>query len=232
MVSRVPGGQTRRVAGLRDLNKAKRRDAILDATVALFGERPSDEVTTEEIAALAEVAPATVYNLIGTRDDVVRAVVARILAELADSLTRLDPTDPIAAAQLVVDQTVQAFVADSGAFRQIVRLAPRASSVGTELTDPSEFQVAAMRNAQQLGIIRPDIDAGALARQIYLSYTGAMTLWSAGRLDDDGFSTAARHGLYTALAAAAVDEARDPFLDQVRVLGKLLETEMWNPGTP
>jgi AcrR family transcriptional regulator len=217
--------------GLRDVNKAKRRDAILDATVALFGQRPSEHVTTEEIAAKAGIAPATVYNLIGTRDDVVRAVVARILAELAESLADLDPTDPIAAAELVVDQTVQAFVADSAAFRQIVRLAPRASSVGTALVDPSEFQVTAMRTAQQLGILRADIDAAAVARQIYLSYTGAMTLWSAGRLDDDGFSTAARHGLFTALAAAAVDSQRERFLDQVRVLGATLEIDRWHHET-
>jgi AcrR family transcriptional regulator len=230
-VSAMPGGHTRRMAGLRDVNKAKRRDAILDATVALLARRSSNEVTTEEIATLAGVAPATVYNLIGTRDDVLRAVVGRILAELAASLEQLDPTDPIAAAELVVDQTVRAFVADAAAFRQIVRLAPQASSVGTEFVDPSEFQVTAMRQAQRLGILRADIDAAGLARQIYLSYTGAMTLWSAGRLDDDGFSTAARHGLFTALAAAAVDSERERFLDQVRVLGATLETDRWPRGT-
>ena len=218
------------MAGLRDANMAKRRDAILDATVALFGQRSSDEVTTEEIAARAGVAPATVYNLIGTRDDVVRAVVARILAELADSLAELDPTDPIAAAELVVDQTVRAFVADSAAFRQIVRLAPRASSGGTDLVDPSEFQVVAMRQAQRLGILRADIDAAGLARQIYVSYTGAMSLWSAGRLDDDGFSIAARHGLFSALAAGAVDGERERFVERVRVLGTALETDAWRPS--
>jgi hypothetical protein len=171
-----------------------------------------------------------VYNLIGTRDDVVRAVVARILAALSESLGRLEPTEPIAAAQLIVDQTVAAFVADSAAFRQIVRLAPRASSVGTDLTDPSEFQVTAMRRAQQMGIIRADIDAAGLARQIYVSYTGAMSLWSTGRLDDDGFSTAARHGLFTALAAAAVDDERERFLVEVRRLGSSLERESWSPS--
>jgi AcrR family transcriptional regulator len=229
-VSALPSGHTRSMPGLRDVNKAKRRGAILDATVALLGHRSSNEVTTEEIAMHAGVAPATVYNLIGTRDDVLRAVVGRILAELAESLERLDPTDPIAAAELVVDQTVEAFVANSAAFRQIVRLAPQASSVGTELVDPSEFQVTAMRQAQRLGILRADVDAAGLARQIYLSYTGAMTLWSVGRLDDAGFSTAARHGLFTALAAAAVDSERERFLDQVRVLGATLETERWRRG--
>lgn len=230
-MSAMPGGHTRRMAGLRDVNKAKRRSAILDATVALLGHRSSNEVTTEEIAAHAGVAPATVYNLIGTRDDVLRAVVGRVLAELANSLEQLDPTDPIAAAELVVDQTVEAFVADSAAFRQIVRLAPQASGVGAELVDPSEFQVAAMRQAQRLGILRADIDAAGLARQIYLSYSGALTMWSAGRLDDDGFSTAARHGLFTALAAAAVDSERQRFVNQMRVLGTTLETDRWRRGT-
>ncbi len=227
LVSAVTGGHTRGMSGLRDVNKAKRRSAILDATVALLGHRSSSEVTTEEIAVKAGVAPATVYNLIGTRDDVLRAVVGRVLADLANSLEQLDPTDPIAAAELVVDQTVAAFVADSAAFRQIVRLAPQASSVGTELVDPSDFQVTAMRQAQRLGLLRPDIDAAGLARQIYLSYSGAMTLWSAGRLDDDGFSTAARHGLFTALAAAAVDSERQRFLDEMRILATTLETDQW-----
>jgi AcrR family transcriptional regulator len=219
------------MAGLRDVNKAKRRGAILDATVELLEHRSSGEVTTEEIAAHAGVAPATVYNLIGTRDDVLRAVVGRILADLAASLEQLDPTDPIAAAELVVDQTVEAFVADSAAFRQIVRLAPQASSVGSELVDPSEFQVAAMRQAQRLGLLRADIDAAGLGRQIYLSYSGALTLWSAGRLDDEGFSTAARLGLFTALAAAAIDSERERFLEQVRVLGTTLERDRWRRGT-
>ncbi len=231
LVGPVDREQTRRMAGLRDANKAKRREAILDATVALFSERPSDQVTTEEIAEQAGVAPATVYNLIGTRDDVVRAVVARILAQLAESLAELDPTDPIAAAELVVDQTVQAFVADSTAFRQIVRLAPKASGAGNDLVDPSEFQVVAMRGAQRLGILRADIDAAGIARQIYVSYVGAMNLWSTGRLDDDGFAVAARHGLYTALAAAAADGERERFLEQVRGLGSVLDSDAWRGGS-
>ncbi len=215
----------------RDLSKAARRDAILDATVALLGARDSAEVTTEEIAALAGVAPATVYNLIGTRDDVLRSLVARILEKLAISLGALDPSDPIAAARLVVDQTVDAFVADSAAFRRIIRLAPRASPDGATLVDPSNFQVTAMQRAQQKGIIRDDIDAAGLGRQIYLSYTGAMNLWSADRLDDEGFSIAARHGLISALAAAATEPHRARFVGEMRELGAQLEADAWIHST-
>ena len=216
------------MSGRRDLNKAKRRDAILDAAVALLNDRPSDEVSTEEIAAAAGVAPATVYNLIGTRDDLAHALVSRVLSQLGDSLTALDQNDPIAAAQLIIDQTVAVFIADSAAFRQVVAIAQRGLAQRTESFDPSEFQVTAMCQAQAMGILRDDIDAAGLARQIFLSYTGAITRWSAGRLDDEGFLTAARHGLFTALAAAATDDHRPEFLARLRELGTELESKAWH----
>lgn len=220
--------QTRPMTGQRDLNKARRRDAILDAALSLLDQRPSDEVSTEEIAALAGVAPATVYNLVGTRDDLVHALVGRVLTELGDSLSALDPADPIAGAVLIIEQTVAVFVADSAAFRQVVAIGQRGLARRGESLDPSRFQVTAMRQAQVLGILRDDIDAAGLARQIFLSYTGAITRWSAGHLDDEGFRTAARSGLFTALAAAATDDHRPTFLARLRTLAAELETDAWH----
>ena len=78
-----------------------------------------------------------------------------------------------------------------------------------------------------MGILRDDVDAAGLARQIFVSYTGAMTLWSVGRLDDAGFSIAARHGLYTALAATATDAHRDEFVGRFVSLGGTLEADAW-----
>lgn len=214
----------------REQSKSKRRDAILDAAVALLGVRDSHEVTTEEIAEVAGVAPATVYNLVGTRTDLVLAIVARVLDDLAVSLTSLaadEPPDPIAAAFLVVDQTVHAFTTHSAAFRRIVALAQATARRDGIHQDPSTLQVKAMRAAQSMGIVRDDVDAAALGRQIFVSYSGALTLWCNGRLDDDGFSTVARHGLLTALAAAANDEHRERFLAEMTTIGQHLEQVSW-----
>lgn len=224
--------QTLAVGGLRDLNKAKRRDAILDAAVILLGTRDSSDITTEEIAALAGVSAATVYNLVGTRNELMYQLVGRILTDLAESLQALDPGDPIAAAQLVVDHTVRAFVSNPSAYRQVVAVTQRAAAAHPTPIEPSSFQVVAMRQAQTMGIIRNDIDASGLARQIFLSYTGAAMLWSSGRLDDAGLLTAARHGLFTALAAAATDDYREQFLDRMRPLSKALEKKAWRFNAP
>mgnify|MGYP000046799335 FL=1 len=215
------------VEGPRDLNKTKRRDAILDAAVILLGTRDSNDITTEEIAALAGVSAATVYNLVGTRNELMYQLVSRILTDLAESLKALDPGDPIAEAQLIIEHTVRAFVSNPNAYRQVVAVTQRAAAAHPTPVDPSSFQVVAMRQAQSMGIIRDDIDASGLARQIFLSYTGAAMQWSAGRLDDAGLLTAARHGLFTVLAAAATDDHREEFIDRMRPLGKTLEKKAW-----
>ena len=128
--------QTLAVSGLRDLNKAKRRDAILDAALTLLGSRDSNDITTEEIAALAGVSPATVYNLVGTRGEVIHQLVARIMEQLGKSLNALDPTEPIAAAQLIIDQSVQALVSNSNAYRQVVSIAQVTAGLRPEAVDP------------------------------------------------------------------------------------------------
>ena len=215
------------VEGPRDLNKAKRRDAILDAAVTLLGTRESADITTEEIAALAGVSAATVYNLVGTRNELMYQLVGRILTDLAESLQALDPGDPIAEAQLIIEHTVRAFVSNPNAYRQVVAVTQRAAAAHPTPIEPASFQVVAMRQAQSMGIIRNDIDASGLALQIFLSYTGAAMQWSAGRLDDAGLLTAARHGLFTALAAAATDNHREEFIDRMRPLSKTLEKKAW-----
>ena len=56
------------MGGLRERNKAKRREAIVDSALALLRQHELHEVSIERVAAGAEVSPATVYNLVGGRE--------------------------------------------------------------------------------------------------------------------------------------------------------------------
>jgi AcrR family transcriptional regulator len=217
----------RSVGGLRDENKAKRRDAILDALISLLNSEQSADVTNEEIATLAGVAPATVYNLLGTRGDLMVAAMNRELDKLAESMAERRGQDPVEMAVRNLELAVDSFTANSAAFRRIIPIARRVATPETISHDPSSFQAEAMRLAQQAGVIRDDVDAGGLGRQIHLSYTGAITLWSTGRLDDEGLSIAVKHGLYTALAAAATEQYQPKFARQFMLLSKELEHSAW-----
>jgi len=201
--------------------------AILDAAVELLESDRLEDVTTERIAARASVAPATVYNLVGTREQLLSALVDRVVDDLVAAVAEAtaDDDDPISVAHLVVDHSVAAFARNSHAFRQVVRAGRSIErSTPTMRVDPSQLQVAALTRAQELGLLRADVDPAGLGRQVFISWIGAMEHWARGQLDDDGFAVAARHGLLVVLAAAAADAHRDGFLEQLTATSVLVET--------
>ena len=212
-------GQT---AGLRDRNKSKRRGAIVDAALQLLRSDTLAELSVERIAAAADVSPATVYNLVGTRDQLLVACVDRLLENLVEDLLLVDTIhDPVVAALAVVELSSDAFIADREAFRQIVSAVNGSARAGTTVGfDPGQLQIAAMRSAHTKGLLRGDVDPVAVGRQVFLSYNGALFAWAAGQLSDSGFRAAVRHGLWSALAASASPGHREEFFDQLRRAGE------------
>lgn len=215
--------------GLRERNKAKRRNAVLDATLELLGQHPLDEVSIERIADRAEVAPATVYNLLGSREQLLLACIDRVIESLVDSLVEVDPAaDPIRAAALIVGQSADAFIGERDAYRQILGALGDFSRTGSMMAfDPAQLQIAAMREAQAQGYVRDDVDPDAAGRQIYLSYNGALFAWAGLGLDDAGFRAAALHGLWTTLTAIATEDHRARFLAELHASGAALAAAGW-----
>jgi AcrR family transcriptional regulator len=219
------------MSGLRERNKERRRQAILEAALELLRSNDIQAVTIEQIAARAEVSPPTIYNLVGTREQLLVALVDRISEDLAEWFPPPEGAveDPIGTARRAVDESVAAFVADSAAYRQVVRALGDLAVSGSRLTfDPSPLHVSAMRRAQELGILRPDLDPVALGRQSLLAYVAALNSWAAGGLSDEGFSIAAHHGIATVLAAASSDEHRERHLAEFAELGRELARVSWN----
>ena len=219
------------MSGLRERNKQRRRQAILEAALELLRSNEIQAVTIEQIAARAEVSPPTIYNLVGTREQLLVALVDRISEELVGWFSPADGEvqDPIGSMRRAVDESVAAFLADSAAYRQVVRALGELAVSGSKLTfDPSQLHVSAMRRAQELGILRADLDPVALGRQSFLGYVAALSSWAAGGLSDRGFGIAAHHAIATVLAAASSEEYRERHLAALAELGRKLARVSWN----
>ena len=68
--------------------KEVRRDEILDAALAEFGERGLHGASTEEIARRAGISQPYVFRLFGTKKELFRAVVARCFRETLEMFQR------------------------------------------------------------------------------------------------------------------------------------------------
>src|SRR5579871_6049870 len=86
------------MAGLRDRQKARRREAIMAAAARLFEERGFEQAAMEEIAAAAELSVATVYNYFRSKGDICLAIYRadRDLVQAAtDRVIANPPADPV-----------------------------------------------------------------------------------------------------------------------------------------
>ncbi|MFD7234307.1 TetR/AcrR family transcriptional regulator [Streptomyces syringium] len=199
--------------GLREQHKARRRMRILEATRELLRNDPDSVISAERIAERAEVAPATVYNLIGPRDKVWEALAAGFMDELERRLAVLGADDP----REVVGSTVRLFVSDPAVSRRMVR---EWEDSGLVLDRSPLTQLRqAMAGARPQGFLRADIDTDALAAVVGTSCVGALHQWVAALIDDDRFLARALFALDVALAAAAADPHRDRLLAPLRTRG-------------
>ena len=189
------------MTGLRERNKALRRRAILESTLSFLRERDFDEVTVEEIAERAAVSPHTVYNLVGTRDDVIHALLRRLVGTLTTLAppAETDPDDPARPVRDLVDHAVDALVAEAGAYRQVVRL-------GLAITDwpvassPPQLIARTTQCLAHHDALLPGVSARAVAEHLYLGFVGHALRWANGRASDQRFRSGVRR--HTAIVLA------------------------------
>ncbi|MEU6894772.1 TetR/AcrR family transcriptional regulator [Streptomyces sp. NPDC046557] len=189
--------------GLREHHKARRRSRILDATRELLRESPETVLSTERIAARAEVSPATVYNLIGPREKIWEALADGFMDELERCLADLSTDDP----REVVRSTVRLFVGDPVVSRRMVRGWEESGLVLDR--SPLGRLRRAMAGARAQGVLRADVDTEALAAVVSAACVGALHQWVAALIDDDRFLARALFALDVVLAAAAADPYRE-----------------------
>ncbi|QDQ09312.1 TetR/AcrR family transcriptional regulator [Streptomyces spectabilis] len=199
--------------GLRERHKAERRRRILEATRELVRDGPESVISTERIAERAQVAPATVYNLIGPRDKIWEALADGFMDELERRLEALGSGGP----REVVTSTVELFVGDPVVSRRMVREWEASGLVFAR--SPLVQLRQALADARTRGVLRDDVDTDALALAVGTSCVGALHQWVAALIDDDRFLARALFALDVVLAAAATDAHRDALLAPLRTRG-------------
>jgi AcrR family transcriptional regulator len=188
--------------GLRERSKRRRVEAILTAARELLREQSGATLTVDRIAERAEVAPATVFNLVGTREQIWAALADRALGDL--DLGSLGPADdPHQRARAIVASVMEVICADPLVFRALFSGWSR--SGGALAHDPTNELVACLEEAAERGMIAPDLKLRRLGELVSSGMIGIMHQWAAGLMSDHGLRTRARDLVDVAFAAAGAE---------------------------
>lgn len=196
------------------MRKPELRERILAAARELLREDPDGALTTKRLAERAGVKPGTVYNVLGPRHRLWEAFLEGFMEELRPRLAADMPRDPIAHAHAVVQVTVELFIEDPLVSRRLLR----EWEVSQLALDPSPQHrlIEALTAARGRGLLRADVDVGAIAAVVGGGCIGALHLWAEGQIDDERFRVQTRLTLDMAIAAAAADGYRLRLLAPIR----------------
>ncbi len=123
--------------GLRERNKARRRERITDAALRLFAERGFEGATIDDIAAAAEVSRRTFFRYFARKEDVIldwkRAMAEQLREALAARPSSEAPLD-------AVHRALAAVAAAYGAQPELTLGLMRLFESGPELHAGSDYQ--------------------------------------------------------------------------------------------
>ncbi|MCK8671341.1 TetR/AcrR family transcriptional regulator [Rhodococcus sp. HM1] len=193
--------------GRRERNKLRTRQRMLDAARRLFAERGVDGSTIEDIADLAGVSRATVFNYFPSKDDLITALHAShmdALTTLIDQLLAQDLTTAERIAGVFAD-----FARESRRYPGYMRAVT--GEIERDLGTPDTARERTQRfDEQMLRIVEPGVERGEvrtdyplpfLAQMVGAVYVSTLRHWRQNP-DDDGTESFDRAARFAADALA------------------------------
>ncbi|MCP5026891.1 MAG: TetR/AcrR family transcriptional regulator [Actinomycetia bacterium] len=200
-----------RTGGLRPSTRGssvRRRAAIVAATRELLRQSEPDEVMVADIAEHAGVSLATVYNLVGRRDQLLLSVIDGAVNEIRESRPASPRPFGVEAITSIMVATSEVMLSDPLAHRRVLGALGQLA--------PGAWLASGLTGLFQEGVSQA-IDDGALdGRQANAAFTtavqfgfrGVLISWTFGQLPDEELRHSAELQALYVLAYAATESAR------------------------
>ena len=208
--------------------KSQRREDIVAAARALMRRSGEDGFSMRTLAEAAGVSIATPYNLFGSKQAILLAVLSADLADYEAALAQLhaDKIEVLFQAVSIMTATLRA---DPEFYRNML------SAVSRDGGPEFRFMVSGPRyilwkrllgEATQAGLLQGDVDPDALAITITQHLFANVQAWSQGLLGLDEMDARMRFGLALSLTAIATLKSRGQLLARQRDAEALMQ-HMW-----
>jgi len=211
----------------RERAKQQRRDRILDAAEQLIRAAGDVSFPMRGLADRAGVAPATPFNLFGTKVDVLLALLLRSIDVQFERLSAATELAPIERVFALGERAVLAYTEDGSLYRPLLRGLSETSFDGP-LPNVMEHATGlwreALRDAEAEGLVDPELDLDAFARLLHYQYRVTMFNWAMGEIGAREWFAELAYALAMLLRGAVTDAQRPKLHRRLRAAQRQLES--------
>jgi AcrR family transcriptional regulator len=218
---------------LREKHKSERREQILDAARRLMRATRGTDFSMRRLAEEAEVSLVTPYNLFGSKSGVLYALLNASLERLDEVADTQASSKPVDAILELAGIAADVYARDARFYRPLMQfllgvrdLEHRPRSIEQSL----ERWRRALRAAVRGGLLPGSVDQELLARQLMITFIGALELWIHEELDDDAFRAQSLYGSALLVLANAAASARPRLAERLRKIERRLPRRLASPG--
>ena len=210
----------------RELGKDARRSRIVRAAAGLLREVTINEMSVKMIADRAELSPATVYNLFGTKAAVLLKVYEHELLAFERSVSATKTTDALDAIFGAVTLLADFYRSDPRFYRAAMA-SPNAGLDPDMVVSAYRPRVAfwskLVERAVADGLLVPDASAERLGVLLIQISGGVLGHWGADIISIDGLELETSYGFACALLPFATETARPGLRARLRCVEAALE---------
>ena len=212
--------------GSREENKTQRKDDILCAARRLMRQPGGSAFSMRSLAEQAGVSIATPYNLFGSKQAILVALLDEDFSEYQSGLAELE-SDGLEALFEAVALMLEQFAREPDFYRNV--FAAVSSEAGPEL----RFLLSGpryvlwkqlIREATRRGALDAGIDPDAFTITLSQLILANVQEWAGGYLELEEMEARIRYGLALVLSAIATEKAMKPLKTKLRTAEKDLQT--------
>ena len=220
----------RHASGMR-----QRRERILAAAAELVARDGIDGLTTRRLADEAGVTPPTLYNLIGSKEEILRQMFETNVESIFKQLVFDTGGDTLMMAENIIEQVFAFITENEESNRELAKALDQMSGYYAAQGDLSRVEPYAVTRSLEmpLRVCRLGIERGEigelvpeheLAEQLFVCFRGPYRDWAHGLVSAPEMRRRQLRGFYIVLAGVGLGEFRD------RALAKLDELENATAG--
>lgn len=220
------------MTGIREKGKARRKERIIQTAKRLLAEGGIEALSTRKLAEEAELSVHTLYALVGSKEQILAAVMEdnhnRVLADLL----KIDEEDPIGRMFAIIDATHDILAEDAASQKPLMRVLMTLFYEGNLNPNPWWMMVQekgwlenAVAEAMKAKLLKADFPAARIADLLMKIYLANLREYLFDKAGLDSFRRTTVFEFWYALAGAAGDDFRPLCLKNAKAAAKAIPVE-------